>query len=210
MLDKTKLKPLPKNNAWLTEDTEVLTSVGWTPIQTLFLRREFKIQTANLKGQKVESHAITNMSKMQHKGEISILKVGSLYMEFWVGSPIEKCELFPNAISTGLGGYRYGRRKYNGSLYSLEIPNQAIFCRHLRANQEMGANPFVEMAQEFDDTIFTQADYEEGGPGFIEAGRYETLDLGEGLIGSRTKGPYVRNMFKSLSSPEYWICQTKW
>ena len=169
---------------------------------------------------KISPKNILYFSTMPFKGEIQYFEYTDIYMEFRYAFPLQKSTFLPTFENKEEN--IYGRKKYNGILFSIAVPNNIVFVRHPRVNHA-GKTLLAQTAIVMEQTDFLDDDfnYEDQA---LEDEKKQEIDRETGLPviniyevpvdapeTKKGKSKIIKNKrYRTLSFPNYYLCRVSW
>ena len=150
-----------KNEIWLPEGTEILTSQGWLPIEDCLDGSVYIM--GPLKG-KITKQRLKSFAKLSLKCHITDLWSESGVLSFHRAFPVPKHEIF-KSFEDLKGDYStFIRKKKTNNLVNINIPGEIIIIKTSWGEKTAGERDLS------DESDFTQDDYEDGNsPSFVDA-----------------------------------------
>lgn len=202
-----KLKPLPKNKAWFTSNTELLTNVGWIQIEEV-IRRNLPLLTYSSDNNVIQPRNILTSATMPFKGDVQFFEYPDIYMEFRYAFPLPKSEFLKTyeVIERNI----FGTKPYEGLLFNISVPNSTVFVRHPSTKHPgqsilaktyvvMEADDILDEGYRFEEDDEPKQEEEEGLP------ITNILKTGSTPIDSKEK-----RRFGPLTHPNYYLCKVSW
>lgn len=222
-----KLKPLPKNKAWFTSNTELLTNAGWVQIEEA-IRRNLPLLTYSSESNSIQPRNILTSATMAYKGDVQFFEYPDIYMEFRYAFPLPKSEFLKSHES--LERNIFGTKPYDGTLFNVSVPNSTVFVRHPNTKhpgQSILAKTYVVMEADdiLDDGYQFEEDNNEGGEdegifpitNILETGYFpkdKDFTKKRGGNDKHPKNPKYpdeeKRRFGPLTHPNYYLCKVSW